>query len=834
MPDSISTIAYRGLEASRKFHLWNRQDKRLQAAQAAVDEMAQQNDFYADLDRITEVAASQDHKVELEQHQALLGQLSRHSSYQAASGMAGLAGLALLYTELESLSGDEKAQTQRRAVSAIAEIARDPLLAEFEAQQDLPAGEVLQFIEAGGTPAEVLKRKRALGGRLVEITYRQQREKLTAEHGQLLDRFAAAQPEALLAGALVEDPFSPLKVAAAVYQGEPSQANRNQLEPVCRDLMKPGGWLGLLEDMEALKADQGGDKIFPSLLKVAGEFPEPDYRGLARAAAALDDDQLQGFLVDRMLRDAPAEVVDFDRRARAWGLDSDQRLRLLDGHAQLESPSELDRQGLLWNALNSDTQKKVASDFLAQTQQLTTDPVARGLLSLAAVDTPGRKTLDLLFADKTPENFTEMSSFCYKLLDSFEHTHSALAALSKLSEAFRPLGLSQEQGEMVDLLEGMGRREAHHPDRVLSTARIGLSYMDDQSPLLPELTYKLLDNSKMWLDAIPIGGDGLGAMKRLNPSGASLYEALLKLDKELEPAHQGERQKVLEAAFSLFRKNPDPGESELLKQIRRYTDQEFTDIKVVETLGDALRSGVRLENFQARFAHEVAQRPCENLDERLSASAYLMNEREKGLPTQAWSKAVLRVARTFDQSTLEERWVLRRGLELGGEMSRRGFDRDSAAAFETALQISTQDYRDRDTQLRVPKAFLEAFRDSEKPGPAELSLAAKSIWRKLDDEAKQPFLGAFLGGLASLAESLGDTQFVPVKLEELEARLAAAAEAEEAEKLLQSFFDDVGGLSGELYWSTLDPPDDLDLDYGEDEVVIGDIAVGRQTLDKPA
>ncbi len=331
-----------------------------------------------------------------------------------------------------------------------------------------------------------------------------------------------------------------------------------------------------------------------------------------------------------------------------------------------------------------------------------------------------------------------------------------------------------------------------------------------------QVAFAVLGETHFWRDVTPVALDGLGAMEKAYPAHKDVFGALREIDTLLAGEDQKERNLFHKGIYSALAEDPQASYSALARGIRSYTEGALTDVKALGVLSNYKSRGRNAESFMARLGHEIATTPMENLSERLDALNDLLHAEYEGGPSQRLALATLTASEVFDDSILEGRDVARRGLELGAEFATQNQDRVARVAMEESLKLASLDFEDRGLSVTVPRTLLSTFAESEKFGPADLARAGYELWDSLGENDQHLFLPALVEAIGSVAQAAGDREIFPPRLQGLT--------VENAPEVLEELAD----FQGEPYWGSVDPAGDVDVGFGENEVVIGDVPLPRE------
>lgn len=794
----IASIAQKGLESSRAFHLFNGNEKRLKAAEDTLDALAQQDSVYQSVERFAEVAASSDSEVCLKQHQALLEAITKNPVL-GPEPVVGLAGLALHF--VRALPETEQAGAADRVLETLGEQHQNPLLIDLgKLPPDL---QTLEFVAHGARPAD------ALGTNFLTAVYRNELAGLAAEERMILEEFQEAGVAVgdLLVVAASEDRSD---MRSQLYL---RSSQRDGIRDMCAEQLAGTGWDMLYHRLEPLCKDEDPD-LLEAVFRASAGGDRLNRERLVEGAENFKDFNPKVAVAVRevILAERPSDADDL---AQALGLDDHQRLALLT------QATPQDHFEAVWEVARESRQgedlEQAAATLLVERGQAAQSPAEKAMVAFLSALPEKSVSVELLFEHSVPASFEEMGKFVATRLERFDGD-KAIASLAHLGVAFEPLVSSQEQRHCIEILEKAALREYHDPDADRSWRALaqGLQALVEPPVQVGRMASEILEKTHFWRDVTPLALDALAALEKIYPTSKELYQAIGEADTALLDGDQGERNRFHKGVFSALADNPQAGYSQVARGIRRHTEQALSDVKTLGALAKYKSRGRNAESYMARLSHEIATTPLENISERLEALNDLLHAEYEGGAQQRLALACLQASEKFDDSLIEGREIARRGLELGAEFATQNQDRVARVALEESLKLSAVAFDERSHGATVPRVLLKTFAASDRLGPADLARAGADLWEQFSETDRHGFLPVLKEGLIRLAEAAGDADVFPPRLEGLTYENAATT--------LQELAD----FRGEPYWGSVTPKEDVGFEFGENEVVIGDVPLPRE------
>ncbi|MGE0492964.1 MAG: hypothetical protein AB7S38_27380 [Vulcanimicrobiota bacterium] len=393
-------------------------------------------------------------------------------------------------------------------------------------------------------------------------------------------------------------------------------------------------------------------------------------------------------------------------------------------------------------------------------------------------------------------------------LDGLAPAGAGLERVLELAENQRELGSDPATAAIQQILTGIGQREPHHRERSWQATSVALAELTQDQPNLARFLSALLANTFMWRDGLAAAADGLKVLRQMQGDTLAL-DYCQAADRALASGDQGERFRFLQSMFELLADDPDPGLPAMVKATRHLTKEKSTDLIALGVLAGLA------EGSRATLAREIAATPTENLKDRLQATDILLRSQPEGPPSRALAQVIQEAGAEFQQSGIEKRWVLSRGLELA-----KFTDPINQIVFREAARLASQDYQDPATRLAVPSALVDALAATEKPGPAVFAVAGQAIYSQLSAIDRPRVVAGLSTAIGKVADLIQDDKLVPALLAELDGAKDEAA--------VNQAFERLAKLDGQLYYSLIGsngPTPQCEVE--DDQVTVGDFTLER-------
>ncbi|MCA9793024.1 MAG: hypothetical protein KC910_14550 [Candidatus Eremiobacteraeota bacterium] len=395
----------------------------------------------------------------------------------------------------------------------------------------------------------------------------------------------------------------------------------------------------------------------------------------------------------------------------------------------------------------------------------------------------------------------------FKSLAGLAPQEALLERALELADRKVELGSDPDTAVIGQLLARIGQREPHNRERAWQATSVAMAELSQDHPNPARFLSTLLSKSYMWRDGLAAAADGLDLLQ----NGGLALDYCRAADQALASGDQGERLRFLQSMFELLADNPNPGLPEMVQATRHLTKEKLTDLIALGALA-GLAEGPR-----AKLAGEIATTPTENIDDRLQATDILLRSQVGGSPSQVLAQVIGQAGAEFEQSEIEKRWVLTRGLELADFP-----DPLSQTVFSQAAQLASAAYQDPATKLAVSSALLDALAATERPGPAVFAAAGQANYANLPLVDRPLLLTGLSAAMGKVAELVKDDKLVPGLLAELEAAKDETAVNQTLERLAK--------LDGQVYFSLVGSNGPApNCEVGDDQVTVGDFTLERSS-----
>lgn len=529
---------------------------------------------------------------------------------------------------------------------------------------------------------------------------------------------------------------------------------------------------------------------------------------------------VQGWLEDKFR--SSERLRESDAYFQEVGVNLDHRLETVEFEERHQKLSPHKRYREIWKLVKSklkgDQLTGAAEKLWGRIEKSMTDEGSVACRAIAKNLGRPELALDAFFyKNDPPETVPEVADFTDRLIGKLPQ-EERFSAVGSAAAGLRPMLKDQASLEMLWMLEQMSSWEPSKPSYFWSAAREGMAYLSKSKPDLADQVVRMIDRCETRRDEVKVGSLALESYQRLQPGRANHWNTIAAVDQALELGDQADRVRVLRSAIKAMIKKPQADLMTVFSTLRSSKNDHRINDPVLRIFTGADRSGGTVRSYRARLAHDLLHQPLESASSRHEAAYQAWTKGFKSEELRELGEATLAAGYQLRSYQRDYVWVLDRGLELSGDYLRSRGRAGEACCLELAGELCGGL---ESKKLDATKTLVTAVSKNERFGPATLAKAGKDIWHSLRAPEKDSFGEALIAALEKAAEAVGDEEYLPQKLEEFH-RQASQPEGKPGERLAK-FLHQVAEMDDEAYWMTLDRPDELEVEFRENEIVIGDV-----------